>query len=73
MDLLLDEAALEKLASLRPRDCDYVALVRYPSTAAFRDMIVSAEYQPGNIHRLNGIERHVIIATQEAYGRFRDD
>ncbi len=26
MDLLLDEAALGKLASLRPRDCDYVAL-----------------------------------------------
>ncbi len=26
MDLLLDEAALAKLPSLRPRDCDYVAL-----------------------------------------------
>jgi uncharacterized protein (DUF1330 family) len=54
-------------------DCDYVALVRYPSKSAFRDMIVSAEYEPGNSHRLNGVERHVIIATQEAYGRFRED
>ena len=54
-------------------DYDYVALVRYPSRAAFRDMIVSSEYEPGNVHRLNGVERHVIIATQEAYGRFRDD
>ena len=54
-------------------DCDYVALVRYPSTAAFREMIVSAEYEPGNVHRMNGVEQHVIIATQESYGRFRKD
>jgi uncharacterized protein (DUF1330 family) len=54
-------------------DWDYVALVRYPSKSAFRDMIVSADYEPGNRHRLNGVERHVIIATEEAYGRFRND
>jgi hypothetical protein len=36
-------------------------------------MIVSADYEPGNTHRLNGVERHVIIATEEAYGRFRAD
>ena len=52
---------------------DYVALVRYPSKSAFRDMIVSAEYDAANVHRLNGVERHVIVVTEEAYGRFRDD
>lgn len=63
-------------ASLGPRDhgdYDYVALVRYPSKDAFRSMIASAEYEAANHHRVNGCERHVIIATQQAYGRFRDD
>lgn len=54
-------------------DWDFVALVRYPSAAAFRDFITSPEYEAQNHHRLNGVERHVIIATEEAYGRFRED
>ncbi len=54
-------------------DWDYVALVRYPSKSAFRDMIVSAGYEKANIHRLNGVARHVIVATTETYGRFRDE
>lgn len=54
-------------------DWDYVALVRYPSKAAFRDMIVSPEYAAANEHRTNGVERHTIIATEQAYGRFRED
>lgn len=52
---------------------DFVALVRYPSKQAFRSFITSPEYEAQNQHRLNGCESHVIIATQEAYGRFRPD
>ena len=52
---------------------DYVALVRYPGKDAFIDMIGSSEYEAANRHRLNGVERHVIIGTEEAYGRFRQD
>ena len=52
---------------------DYVALVRYPSKDAFTDMIRSAEYEAANEHRLNGVQRHVIIGTEETYGRFRQD
>ena len=54
-------------------DWDYVALVRYRSKADFRSMIASAEYAVANVHRLGGVERHVIVATEEAYGRFRHD
>jgi uncharacterized protein (DUF1330 family) len=33
---------------------DYVALVRYPSRAAFLDMMTSAEYAAANVERENG-------------------
>lgn len=54
-------------------DWDFVALVRYPSKAAFRTFITSAEYEAQNHHRLNGCERHVIIASEQAYARLRAD
>ena len=50
---------------------DYVALVYYPSPAAFIDMMTSADYE--NLcdpHRRNGCAEHVIIATTEAYSKF---
>ena len=50
---------------------DYVALVYYPSVAAFIDMMTSADYE--NLcdpHRRNGCAEHVIIATTEAYSKF---
>jgi hypothetical protein len=49
-----------------------VALVYYPSVAAFIDMMTSADY--GNLsdpHRRNGCAEHVIIATAEAYSKFK--
>jgi uncharacterized protein (DUF1330 family) len=46
---------------------DYVVLVRYPSRAAFLDMVTSAEYAVSNVHRENGVENHVIIAATETY------
>jgi uncharacterized protein (DUF1330 family) len=54
-------------------DWDFVALVRYPSKAAFHTFITSPEYEAQNHHRLNGCAQHVIIASEQAYGRFRDD
>ncbi len=51
---------------------DYVALVYYPSVAAFIDMMTSADYQNlSDPHRHNGCAEHVIIATAEAYSKFR--
>lgn len=54
-------------------DWDFVALVRYPSREAFQRFITSPEYEAQNLHRLNGCARHVIIASEQAYGRFREN
>ena len=49
---------------------DYVALVRYPSRAAFLDMMKSAEYAAANVERDNGCADHAIIAVSETYRKF---
>ena len=51
---------------------NYVALVYYPTVAVFIDMMTSADY--GTLcdpHRRNGCAEHVIIATAEAYSKFK--
>ena len=51
---------------------DYVALVYYPSVAAFIDMMTSPDYQTlSDPHRRNGCAEHVLIATSEAYSKFK--
>ena len=51
---------------------DYLALVFYPTVAAFIDMMTSADYeQRCDPHRTNGCAEHVIIATSEAYSKFK--
>ena len=51
---------------------DYLALVYYPTVAAFIDMMTSADYETKcDLHRRNGCEAHVIIATSEAYSKFK--
>jgi uncharacterized protein (DUF1330 family) len=51
---------------------DYLALVYYPSVAAFIDMMTSADYERfSDPHRRNGCAEHVIIATGEAYSKFK--
>ena len=51
---------------------DYLALVYYPTVAAFIDMMTSDEYETGcDPHRTNGCAEHVIIATREAYSKFK--
>ena len=51
---------------------DYLALVYYPTVAAFIDMMTSDDYeQRCDPHRTNGCAEHVIIATKEAYSKFK--
>src|SRR6187200_2638855 len=46
---------------------DYLALVYYPSVAAFIDMMTSEDYESQcDPHRRNGCADHAIIATAEA-------
>jgi uncharacterized protein (DUF1330 family) len=51
---------------------DYLALVYYPTVSAFIDMMTSADYETRcDPHRTNGCAEHVIIATNEAYSKFK--
>ncbi|WGR70653.1 MULTISPECIES: DUF1330 domain-containing protein [unclassified Bradyrhizobium] len=51
---------------------DFVALVYYPSVAAFLDMMTSQAYEAeADPHRRNACAEHVIIATNEAYSKFK--
>jgi hypothetical protein len=51
---------------------DYLALVYYPTVAAFIDMMTSVDYETRcDPHRRNGCAEHVIIATKEAYSKFK--
>lgn len=46
---------------------DYVALVRYPSRAAFLAMMTSPHYQAANRERESGCADHLIVAVEETY------
>ncbi|TAK40502.1 MAG: DUF1330 domain-containing protein [Betaproteobacteria bacterium] len=50
---------------------DYVVLVRYPSRAAFLDMMTSPEYAKANMDRENAVDDHVIIAATETYSKLK--
>ena len=52
------------------RKWDYVVLVRYPSRAAFLDMMTSPDYAAANVERENGCADHAIIAVGETYRKF---
>jgi uncharacterized protein (DUF1330 family) len=53
---------------------DFIALVRYPSRAAFLDMMTSEEcVRSANPHRLDGVIEHVILATRETYSKFKEE
>lgn len=51
-------------------DWDMAALVEYPNRAAFMRMFASEAYRAASVHRINGLERHVILAGSEMYRRF---
>ena len=48
-------------------DWDRAILVQYPSRAAFLDMATSKDYAAINHHRLDGLAKHVILATSTSY------
>ena len=47
----------------------YVALVRYPSRAAFLEMMTSDDYRKSNVERENGCADHAIVAMRETYNK----
>lgn len=51
---------------------DYVVLVRYPSRAAFLDMMRSPEYAAANTHREQAVHKHVILAAAETYSKMKE-
>jgi uncharacterized protein (DUF1330 family) len=51
---------------------DYLALVYYPSVAAFLDMMTSPDYENlADPHRRNGCAEHLIICTKGSYSKFK--
>ncbi len=46
-----------------PGEWDQVAIVEYPSRAAFIDMGQDSDYLAGTVHRTAGLERTMILAT----------
>jgi uncharacterized protein (DUF1330 family) len=66
------DAKAVALGSQDGNQWDYLALVYYPDVAAFIDMMTSADYERKcDPHRRNGCADHVIIATAEAYSKFK--
>jgi len=57
------------LGAAEDGDWDYAVLVWYPRPAAFLEMMNSAEYARGNVHREHGTERHLILATHMTYSK----
>ncbi len=45
-------------------DWDLVALVSYPSRAAFIDMVTSPKYEQAHEHRERGLDRTVLLACE---------
>ena len=54
-------------------DWDYIVKVSYPSKERFLELFMSPEFEAANQHRLNGVERQVIIATQDSLGPWAED
>jgi len=66
------DAKAVALGPLDSADWDYLALVYYPSVAAFIDMMTSDDYETQcDPHRRNGCAGHLIIAAAEAYSKFK--
>jgi len=55
---------------LNAKHWEFVVLVRYPSRKAFLEMVTSPEYAQANVHRENGVDDHVILASTETYSKF---
>ena len=64
-----DVRAVALFGAVVEGDPDYAALVGIQRQAAFTGMMTSAEYAVGDVERENGTERHLILATREAYSK----
>ena len=49
------------------QDWDAVVLVRYPSRAAFIEMVSQPEYEQAHEHRESGLERTLLVAMTERH------
>lgn len=66
------DAKIVALGDPAHQQWDYLALVYYPSVAAFVEMMTSPDYENRcDPHRTNGCAEHVIICTSEAYSKFK--
>ena len=66
------EAKAVALGPHAGNEWDFVALVHYPSVAAFLDMMTSEAYErEADPHRVNGCAEHLIIATEQAYSKLK--
>ncbi len=66
------DAKAVALGAQQANQWDYLALVYYPSVAAFIGMMTSADYETlCDPHRRNGCAEHVIICTKEVYSKFK--
>jgi hypothetical protein len=67
----LPDVTAEAMALGVPGDnrWDHAAPVRYPSRAAFIDMMTSPDYERANAERENGCAAHSIIAIRETYNK----
>jgi uncharacterized protein (DUF1330 family) len=55
---------------LNAKPWEFVVLVSYPSRKAFLKMVTSPEYAQANVHRENGVDDHLILASTETYSKF---
>src|SRR3954470_4915410 len=66
------EARAVALGPQQGNDWNFAALVYYPTVTAFIDMMTSEAYETeADPHRVNACADHVIIATSEAYSKFK--
>lgn len=49
-------------------DWDWALIVHYPSRDAFTDFVTCPAYLEANVHRENGVAKHMILATKTAPG-----
>jgi uncharacterized protein (DUF1330 family) len=54
-------------------DWDLVALVSYPSRAAFIDMVTSPKYEEAHSHRERGLDRTVLLACEPVLNALAGD
>ena len=64
-----DTVAAEALANIQLK----VETQRSSQKRAVPELFTSPEFEAASQHRLNGVERQVIIATQETFGLWAED